>query len=232
MPTRYKLLNLDDHGRMWSKYGNCIWHIGEWKQEPVIEICERGFHCSRSIFDAFYWVQGDILAEVECDGISEMEGSKEVWSRMRVVKVWKWSVRDSIALAIELSNIALSYYKDIHPDDDEPYKAIEAAEQWLANPTEEHKAIVAEFSHSIEGHRCTDGYAGGWVNYSVSWVAWTIGTFKYDPDSCDNYDINSAVERIIACVIRRIQRDELIEKLTPWMHKHLQSLVEYTPRGE
>ena len=125
---RYKFLNRGFK----SVNGSCKWRIGKWnKFDGKLELCESGFHCSKRIYDAFNYVQGEILAEVEVRGKSIKRDDKEVWSEMRVVKAWKWQKKDSVLLVIYVAKLLLPNFEKKFPNDKRPRKAIEEAERYL-----------------------------------------------------------------------------------------------------
>ena len=138
MRTRYKFLNED----MKSRSGNSVWKIGEWKHEDTIEMCNKGFHCSKEIGQAFSYVSGEILALVEVKGKHKSKEDKEVWSDMRIVKAWKWQKKDSVALSIYSSELVLENFEKEFPDDKRPREAIEAAKRVLENDTKENRSAA------------------------------------------------------------------------------------------
>ena len=114
-----------------SDKGNQTWKIGEWKhQDGEMSLCNNGFHCSKEINQAFSYVSGEILAQVEVKGVSVAEETKEVWSDMRIVKAWNWSKKDSVELAIFSAELVIDIYEKKYPNDDRPRKAIEAAKKY------------------------------------------------------------------------------------------------------
>lgn len=130
MKTRklYKFLRTG----MKSENGGTKWRLNKWnKFDGELEMCHAGFHCSVEPYDAFSFVQGEILAEVEVKGESIKEKDKEVWSEMRVVKVYKWTKKDSVRLAIYAAELVLKIYEDRYPNDKRPREAIEAAKRYL-----------------------------------------------------------------------------------------------------
>ena len=118
-----------------SNNGDIKWKIGEWKKQPgKLSLCNNGFHCSKKIYQAFSYIQGEILAEVEVrgDSVSDQDkDDKEAWSEMRIVKAWKWQKKDSVALSIFAAELCLKNYEEKYPDDKRPREAIEAAKKWL-----------------------------------------------------------------------------------------------------
>ena len=142
MEHRYKFLRLVD-GAIRSENGDCTWTVDEQKSiDGALEICECGFHCSQRAFDAFSYVKGELLAEVEVSGTSEIQSDKEAWQHMTIVHAWKWQKRDSVALSIFAAELVLANFERLYPDDDRPRKAIEAARRYNESPTEENRSAA------------------------------------------------------------------------------------------
>jgi len=139
MKTRWKFL-IDG---MRSANGGCVWEKGKWKHhEGKLEMCSSGFHCSRQVWQAFSYISGQILVKVEVNGKSESQQDKEVWSDMRVIKAWKWQKKDSVALAVYAAKLCIFNFEKQFPEDKRPRLAIDAAERWIENPTEENRSAA------------------------------------------------------------------------------------------
>lgn len=119
------------------------WKIGKWRKESDIKICNSGFHCSDTPLQAFGYVRGEILAQVECKGESIIENDKSCWSEMKIVKAWHWTKEDSVALAIFAAEQVIDIYEKQYPNDDRPRKAIESAKAYLKDPSEKNKEASA-----------------------------------------------------------------------------------------
>ena len=134
MNTGYKFLTAD----MKSKNGDSgVWKVGEWKKhEGELVMCESGFHYCKEPIEAFGYVYGDALVVVEARGKSETEGNKTVVAEMRVIKRVD-TKKVSVQFAIACARRCLPNYEKAYPKDDRPRKAIDAAEAWCLNPTEE-----------------------------------------------------------------------------------------------
>ena len=141
MPIRYKFLR----NGMKSESGLLPpWEIGEWRKHVGrIDMCAAGFHCSRGIYQAFSYVQGEVLAQVEAKGKHYTREDKEVWQSMRIVKAWKWQQKDSVLFACFAARHVLKHYEDAYPNDDRIRKAIEAAEACALDPTDTNKKAAA-----------------------------------------------------------------------------------------
>lgn len=139
MTKRYKFLRTGFK----SDSGNHKWKVGEWyTYDGELKMCERGFHCSKGIYQAFSYVQGEILAEVEVKGKHLSENNKEVWQKMRAVRVWKWKKKDSVLFAIYAAKLVLKEFEDRYPDDKRPREAIEAAQKYADHPTKKNAAAA------------------------------------------------------------------------------------------
>src|SRR3990167_8925725 len=121
MPQRYKFLQEG----MKSQSGELPpWKLGGWrKHDGEVDMCTAGFHCSKGIYQAFSYVQGGVLAQVEVKGKHDTQDDKEVWQSMRIVKAWKWTRKDSILFACFAARSALKHYEDAYPGDDRVRKA-------------------------------------------------------------------------------------------------------------
>ena len=132
-----------------SNLGEHTWELNKWyKHEGELDICHKGFHCSKEMWEAFSYVQGELLAEVEVRGKSIIQNDKECWSEMRVVKVWKWQKKDSVALSIYSAELCIGEFEKIYPNDKRPREAIESAKKWLLEPTEENWSAAESAAES------------------------------------------------------------------------------------
>ena len=151
MPKLYKFLKLKDGEIVSDADENCVWKIGEWKEnEGKIECCRNGFHASKEVFDALCYVKGEILAEVEAKGKSDKEKDKQAWGRMRLTKAWSWTKADSVALSVFSARLCLARFEKEFPDDERPRLAIEAAEKWLDEPTDKNMSAAWSAAESAE----------------------------------------------------------------------------------
>ena len=144
-----------------NEYGNIQWKLNEWvHQDGVIIACKNGLHASKRVIEAIQYVNCEILAEVEVKGKSDLsENDKECWSDMRIIKAYKWEKEDSVKLAIFAAELVIDNYEKEYPNDDRPRKAIEAAKNWLKNPTQENQ--------NAEATAGAAGYAAGAAGYAA-----------------------------------------------------------------
>lgn len=144
--TRWKFLDLQD-GKIRSRSGDKTWTIGKWSRaRGEIEPCSNGFHCSPTIREAFGYVPGSVLAEVEVRGTSADHGDKSAHRDMRILRAWKFTKEDSVALAIFAAEQVVEIYEERYPGDLRPRKAIEAAKAYLENPTDATDAADAAYA--------------------------------------------------------------------------------------
>ena len=123
----YKFLHEQD-GAIRSHYGQHEWQVGVWyKTAAKPSLCREGFHASRTALQALSYVKGDVLATVEVCGDHVADDNKEAWSEARLTAAYRWTARDSVALAVFAAELVLSLFEAAFPGDDRPRKAIEVA---------------------------------------------------------------------------------------------------------
>ena len=128
-----------------SAHRNMAWEIGKWeKTSKPLKMCQSGFHASERIIDSMQNVQMENLGHVEVRGKHIKGSDKQCWSEMRIVKAWQWKKEDSVALAIYAAELVINIYEKKYPGDDRPGRAIEAAKEWLENPTEKNRAAASD----------------------------------------------------------------------------------------
>jgi len=133
MTKRYKFLRTG----LKSDNGNIKWKFGKWeKYEDELEMCQAGFHCSLEPYDAFSYVQGEIIAEVEVRGKSLKQDDKQVWEEMRIIRAWKWTKRDSVKLAIYSAELCLPNFEKEYPKDKRP-------QRWSVNEVSGEVSVVS-----------------------------------------------------------------------------------------
>lgn len=127
-----------------SAHGNVKWKIGEWQHcDGEIKACQNGLHCSKKIYEAFSYVQGEVLAKVEVRGESDKStDGKEVYSDMRIVEAYKWTKKDSVALSIFSAELCLKEFEKLYPNDKRPRDAIEAAKVVLLHDTAKNRSAA------------------------------------------------------------------------------------------
>ena len=126
-----------------SSNGNVLWRLNKWKKHKgKLEMCERGFHCSKRVINAMQFVAPGYVTKVEVRGEHLKDKDKEVWSEMRVVKKYKWTKKDSLKLAIFSAELCIENFEKEFPNDDRPRKAIEAAKLVLKSDTAKNRSAA------------------------------------------------------------------------------------------
>ena len=145
---KYKFLNQKGKSIV-SENGGLEWKIGEWQHvDGKIVLCENGLHCSKTIYDAFSYVQGSVLAIVETKGKHDDDKNKSAYSDMRIIEAYKWTKKDSVSLAIFSAELCLKEFEKLYPDDDRPRKAIDAARAVLAHDTAKNRSAAESAAES------------------------------------------------------------------------------------
>ncbi len=127
-----------------SGYDSMQWRRNQWyKIEGKLGMCNNGFHASKRIVDAMQYVTPAIIARVEVRGDHLEDTNKQCWSEMRIVKTWRWTKKDSVALAIFAAELVIDDFEKEHPDDKYPREVIETAKRWLKNPTKKNLSAVS-----------------------------------------------------------------------------------------
>ncbi len=213
MTTRYKFLRLVNGNIVSEADHNLCWRIGEWQEWPHLPgLCYQGFHCSPRIYDAFRYVKGEIVAQVEVAGACDRGADKKAWQRMCVVKAWRWRVEDSVAMAIFAAGLVIDFYERQYPDDNRPRKAIEAAESWMKNPAAVHAAADAARAAAVgaaadAAAAAADAAADADAAYAAARAA--------DADAYAAADAYADAD------------DGTIERINAWMEAHLSDLEVY-----
>src|ERR1035437_574843 len=184
MKYMYKFLNLDKK-KIKSNHGNTIWLIGEWQHvDGEMKACNNGLHCSKKIYEAFSYVQGEVLAKVEVKGEHHDENDKSAYSDMRIIEAYRWTKKDSVALGIFSAELCLKEFEKLYPDDKRPREAIDAARAVLAHDTAKNRYAAwsaARSAGSAESAARSAGYAAESAVYaayaaeSAGYAAWSAG---------------------------------------------------------
>lgn len=226
MKTRYKFLRTGYK----SENGDHKWKVGKWYEyDGDIEMCESGFHCSKGIYQAFSHVQGEILAEVEVAGKHEVQDDKEVWEKMRVVRSWKWTKKDSVLFAIFAARLVLKNFEKEFPGDDRPRKAIKAAEAYAKNPTKKNRE-AAKAAESVAESAWAEAWAAAKSAAEAAWAeAWAAArsTARSTARSATRSAAEAAwaaTRSVTRSTARSAAESAIYKKLDKWMLDHLPEL--------
>lgn len=178
---RYKFLNLEEK-KIKSENGDLTWKIGKWQKiDKELKMCKVGLHCSKTPYQAFSYVQGDVLAIVETRGGSLVEEDKECWSEMRITKAYKWTKKDSVAFAIYAAELVLPNFEKEYPDDKRPREAIEAAKRVLFKDNKKNREAAESAARSAAGSAWSAAWSAVWealYQKLADWMIKHIGELK------------------------------------------------------
>ena len=134
-----------------SSRGDQAWTLGKWeKHTGELVMCESGFHASKNVIDAMRYIDAEMVAQVEVRGNSLVQGDKQCWSEMHILRAWEWTKEDSVALAVYAAELVIGEYEKRYPDDKRPRQAIEAAKMWLKSLTGENRAAARAVARAAE----------------------------------------------------------------------------------
>ncbi len=243
---RYKFLKLVD-GQIKSDKGDCIWKLNKWKHTDKIDMCNSGFHCSKEPWQAFSYVQGEILAEVEYKGESIVSDNKEVYSDMRIIKTWKWQKKDSVALAIYSAELCIDIFEKKYPNDKRPREAIESAKKWLLEPTEENRksaeararaawsaaAKVAEVAEVAAWSASAAAEAAAWSEATAIATARSTSRSASAAAEAAAWSAEATTEAALTTVWEAAEsamaskKKEVFTKISKWFDSHIKELEIY-----
>ena len=184
-----------------SNHNGFQWELGKWHKTKCVELC-HGFNCSEKIPDALSYVKGEILCEVEAKGKHFIGNDKSTWPQMRIIRAWKWTQKDSVALSIFAAELVIGNYEKKYPDDDRPRKAIEAAKAWLKDPSEKNRSAARSAAWSA-------AESAAWSAESAAEsAAWSAESAAHA-----NANANAAV----------------FNKINSWLLNHLNDMEEWKP---
>jgi hypothetical protein len=100
----------------------------------------------------------DLLTILESNGVQDC-----LWS-LRCADATEEEIKKiSVKLAIEFARRVLPIFEKKHPDNKLPRQAIEAAENWLKNPTEENRRLAEDAAATADAYAyataAADAYA-------------------------------------------------------------------------
>jgi hypothetical protein len=155
---------------MKSANWNVDWKLGEWqKLEGELDICSNGFHASEKPLDTMGYVNCEIMAKVEVRRKSIKQDDKQAWTEMRIAKAYEWKKEDSVALSIFAAELCIRNFERVYPDDKRPREAIEAAKEWLRNPTSVSESTARSAASAARSARSASAAAAS----AASAAAWS-----------------------------------------------------------
>ena len=228
----YKFLRLNDKNKIISNSGKLKhWKIGIWKKHKgSIELCMSGFHASERPYDAFSYVQGEVLAIVEVDGKQIKSNDKSVHQKMRIVKAYKWTKKDSVEFALYAAEKVIGIWKKKYPNDKQVREAINSAKNWLKNPTEENRQAAwaagaaaraaARAAGAAEAAEAADGAAE-----AAAWAAWAAGAADRAAGAAEAAEA-AARAAARAAGAAEAAYEKVINECNDWMVRRIKKLEE------
>ncbi len=188
-------------GQIVSDRDKSPWTVGEWREVPApVRECE-GLNCCESIIDAMRYVNMQVLAEVEIDGVRIDGDDKITVQRMRIIRAWHWKKDDTVLLAAFAVKIYLERLeKESVLEKAHSGEQIKSARAFIENPTYEKMLTVL-----------TAFFGGGWSNASGS------GAFLW----CLSHDASLVLSYVGA--FSKIRAD-FFKKSHGWIVKHTKDM--------
>jgi hypothetical protein len=239
---RWKFLN-DVDGTITSDYSySFTWVVGEWKHvQGTVRACDNGLHASKQIAEALVYVQGDVLARVEVKGASDERDDKSAHQSMRIVKAYRWTKQDSVALAVFAAELVIDIFEQARPGDDRPRKAIEAAKAYLVNPNDAASAVDAAADASdaaFDASYAAAGYADAASSsdaaaadaaYAAFDAANAVGADAAYAAANSAYAYTYAAAAYAGTYTYADAKKELTKKIHTWLNNRVSQLEEITP---
>lgn len=146
-------------GQIVSARDKSPWTVGEWREVPApVRECE-GLNCCESIIDAMKYVNIEVLAEVEIDGVRINGDDKITVQRMRIIRAWHWKREDSVLLAAFVVKLYLECLeKESLLDKAHSGEQIKSARAFIENPT--YEKMLSVLSAFFGGSWNGGAYAG------------------------------------------------------------------------
>jgi hypothetical protein len=140
MITGYKFLTKD----LKSMIGKQPWAIGEWRKCTGCGMVVNGpgYHAARTPMDSLHYIYGSRWFEIEAQGNIAMGKRTFCASEMRLIREIPEKVL--IQFSIDCHRRALPLFEKQFPTDDGFHKAIELAETYLQNPTDDARIAVKD----------------------------------------------------------------------------------------
>jgi hypothetical protein len=172
---------------------------------------------------AFRYVAGEIVAEVEVRGRSIVKDDKECWSEMRIVRAWKWTKKDSVSLAILVAEKVLPIYEKKYPKDDRPRKAIEAARKVLESNTEKNRKAAAEAAGAAEAAEAAGAAEAAEAVWAAVWATVWAARAAWEAARAAAW---ATVRAVVAAVAAWVQKKDFTALLDKWFLERITTLKE------
>ena len=158
----WKFLRLKD-GKIVSDRDNSEWQIGVRRSVSAPTEACIGLNCCHYIVDAMRYVQGEILAEVEIQGVQIVDGDKITCEHMTLIRAWKWGKIDSVALSSYAAGLVEENFNREFPGDNRVKDCNALVRKWIEDPTS-----VSDDELSAAG---SAAWSAGSAAWSAAWSA-------------------------------------------------------------
>jgi len=209
-----------------SDNGNIKWEVGKWqKHKGKLKMCQSGFHASEKVIDAMQYTNTEEIAQVEVHGEHLEQSDKQVWSEMKVLKVYDWTKEDSVRLAIFAAELVIQNFEREYPNDESPRQAIEAAKKWLRNPNKQNQSAAwsAASVASTADATWSGKSAAACAAYATASVAWSAAYAADATEDAAAYTAD-AIESAAwsAASVAYAAYDDFMDKCEDFIQKILQ----------
>ena len=146
-----------------SKNGEVQWEIGKWqKHDGELKLCKSGFHASKEPLDSLNYVFGSRWFICEARGKILEDDDKFCAEEMRLLREIPDLKRLMVRFAVDCAKRCLPRFEAVFPEDECPREAIEAAEVWFKNPTEENRRAAESAAESA-------AWSAAWLAAEPAW---------------------------------------------------------------
>ena len=180
----YKFVSTD----MRSLDQNQTWEVDKWyMHDGKVSVGKGGFHASPDLYSAYEnSSEGERLFEVEARGIVR---KYDQFAAREMKLVREIDPRLSIDYAINCAKHVLPMYEKISPGDLRPRKAIEAAEAYLGDPSEQNKSAAGSAGNaawSAGNAAWYPAWSAGHAAGSAAYAAWSAESAENAAESAEN----------------------------------------------
>ena len=139
---------------------------------------------------------------------------------MRIVKAWKWTKNDSVAMAVYAAESVLHVYEKRYSHDKRPRNAIDAARRWVKHPTEKNR-LAADAAYAAAYAALTAAYAAAHAAHAAAHAAHAAA---YAADAA-HYAANAA-NAAHAAAYAADEDEEISTKIETWLRRRINRLEE------
>ena len=150
------------------KSHNHKWKRNKWYNvDGKLKLCSNGFHASKTILDAWTYVNPGFICIVEFKGDIVTDTDKFCSQKMRIVKRYKWSKKDSLHFSIFCVKRSMKYFdrKKFPEVWKVCLRSIKVIDAVLLKDTKKNRDAARSAAWSAE--------SAAWSARSAAWSAWS-----------------------------------------------------------